>query len=283
LVARPSKLRLAGLPPRNNTKQKQLVWKAKGLFIKINPVTHEPEIRRQLAVFKEGLVDLISEEELAAKLAHSLRTKKPLRVKYGIDPSASDIHLGHTVPLFKLRALQELGHRVIFLIGDFTARIGDPSGRGETRKPLKKSEVKRNAESYIRQVFKILERKKTEVVRNADWLERFAPEDFLRLTTHVTVHRLIERDDFKKRFEEKRPISLIEFLYPLFQAYDSVHLRSDVELGGTDQKFNLLLGRELQRDHAQAPQVVMTVPILAGTDGVEKMSKSAGNAIPITL
>ncbi len=240
-------------------------------------------VKKQLAVFKDGLVELIAEPELAARLERSIKTGKPLRIKYGVDPSASDIHLGHTVPHFKLRALQELGHRVLFLIGDFTARIGDPSHKSEMRKTLTKEEVKANAASYAEQVFKILDPKKTDVVYNSEWLEKLTSEEFLRLMLHTTVHRMIERDDFKKRFEEKRPISLLEFMYPLLQGYDSVHLRSDIEIGGTDQKFNLLMGRELQRDHGQEPQVVMTLPILEGTDGAQKMSKSIGNAISINL
>lgn len=243
----------------------------------------QDEVKRQLAIFKDGLVDLISEEELVSKIKKSLSSKKPLKIKYGVDPSASDIHLGHTVPLFKLKALQELGHQVIFLIGDFTARIGDPSHKSETRKVLSKKEVSQNAKTYTDQVFKILDKKKTKVVYNSDWLEGMKSEEFLKLTAHTTVHRMIERDDFKNRFELKRSISLMEFMYPLLQAYDSVHLKCDIELGGTDQKFNLLMGRELQRDYGGEAQIVMTLPILEGTDGVQKMSKSLGNAIGINL
>ncbi len=241
------------------------------------------EALKQLTVFKKGTVDLISEEELLLRIEKSLVTGNPLKIKYGVDPSASDIHLGHTVPLFKLRSLQDLGHEVIFLIGDFTARIGDPSLKSETRKMLSPAEVKKNAKTYAEQVFKILRKDKTQIVYNSHWLQKFASDDFLELTTHFTVHRMIERDDFKKRFEAREPISLLEFMYPLLQAYDSVHLKADIELGGTDQKFNLLMGRELQRDYKQPPQAVITLPILEGTDGVQKMSKSLGNAIGINL
>jgi tyrosyl-tRNA synthetase len=243
----------------------------------------QSQAKEQLQVFKEGLVDLISEKELLKKLEKSIETKTPLRIKYGVDPSASDIHLGHTVPLFKLRRLQDLGHIVIFLIGDFTARVGDPSGQSNTRTMLTKKETDQNAKTYQDQVFKILDKKKTEVVKNSKWFDKMGAEDFCKLTTHATVHQIIERDDFKKRFEGKQPISVLEFLYPLLQGYDSVELKSDVEVGGTDQKFNLLMGRELQRDYSQEPQVVMTLPIIEGTDGVQKMSKSLGNAIEIDL
>ena len=233
--------------------------------------------REQLDVFKEGVVDLISEEDLLRKLERG----KPLRIKYGADPSAPDLHLGHTVPLRKLKALQDLGHQIVFLIGDFTARIGDPSMRSETRKTLSKEEIRKNAETYQEQVFRILDKKKTEVVYNADWLDKLSPTDFLNLTSKYTVARILERDDFQKRYREKQPITLLEFLYPLMQGYDSVHLKSDVELGGTDQKFNLLVGRELQRDYGQEAQVVLTMPILEGLDGKQKMSKSLGNHIAL--
>jgi len=241
------------------------------------------EVKKQLEVFKDGCVELIAEGELTDKLRKSLESKKPLRIKYGVDPSTSDLHLGHTVPLFKLRALQELGHKIIFLIGDFTARIGDPSNQSETRKALSKKETKANAKTYADQVFKILDRKKTEVRSNSEWLDKLSPEEFLRLTSHTTVHRMIERDDFSKRFKEKRPISLLEFIYPLLQAYDSVVLKADVEVGGTDQKFNFLMGREMQRDFGVTPEVILTLPILEGTDGIQKMSKSLGNAIGVNL
>jgi len=241
------------------------------------------EVKKQLEVFKEGCVDLIAEGELTDRIRKSLESKKPLRIKYGVDPSTSDLHLGHTVPLFKLKALQELGHKIIFLIGDFTARIGDPSNQSETRKALSKKETKANAKTYADQVFKILDRKKTEVRSNSEWLEKLSSEEFLRLTAHTTVHRMIERDDFSKRFKDKRPISLVEFIYPLLQAYDSVVLKADVEVGGTDQKFNFLMGREMQRDFGGTPQVILTLPILEGTDGIQKMSKSLGNAIGVNL
>jgi len=238
-------------------------------------------VRDQIDIIKRGLQELISEEELGKKLEESSKKKTPLRVKYGADPSAPDIHLGHTVPLRKLREIQELGHKVVFVIGDFTARIGDPSGVSETRKSLSEEEVKQNANSYQEQVFKILDKKNTEVVYNSKWLDALSPADFLTLTSKYTVARLLERDDFQKRYQSQKPIALIEFLYPLLQGYDSVALKSDVEIGGTDQKFNLLVGRELQRDYGQLPQVVLTLPILEGTDGVQKMSKSLGNYIGV--
>lgn len=239
------------------------------------------DIRDEIKIFEEGVVDLISRDELEKKIALSRKARKPLRIKYGADPSSPDLHLGHTVPLRKLRALQELGHQIIFLVGDFTARIGDPSQQSETRRMLTEKEVKANAETYQKQVFKILDPARTEVVYNADWLDKLTPAEFLTLTAKYTVARLLERDDFKKRFDAKQPIALLEFLYPLLQGYDSVVLRSDVELGGTDQKFNLLVGRELQRDYGQEPQIVITLPMLEGTDGVQKMSKSLGNSISV--
>ncbi len=238
-------------------------------------------IRDQIQIFKRGAVELISEGELAEKLEHSQKSKKPLRIKYGADPSAPDIHLGHTVPLRKLREIQDLGHQVVFIIGDFTARIGDPSGVSETRKQLSEKEIKLNAKTYQEQVFKILDKKKTEVRFNSEWLDKMTPNDFLVLTSHYTVARLLERDDFEKRFRSDKPIVLLEFLYPLLQGYDSVNIQSDLELGGTDQKFNLLVGRELQRTYGQKPQVVLTLPIIEGTDGVQKMSKSLGNYIGV--
>lgn len=231
----------------------------------------------QLKIFKEGVIDLISEEELLQKL----NEKRPLRIKYGADPSTADLHLGHTVPLRKLKRLQDLGHKIVFIIGDFTARIGDPSQRNEMRPMLSPKQVKQNARTYEAQVFKILNRGKTEVCYNSKWLDRMKPQDFLHLTSQYTVARLLERDDFQNRYRSKQPIALIEFLYPLLQGYDSVEVKSDVELGGTDQKFNLLVGRELQKVWNQKPQVVITLPLLEGTDGVKKMSKSFGNAISI--
>ncbi len=249
-----------------------------GFLLRLMP---QLDIRDEIKVFEEGVVDLISRDELEKKITLSRKNKKPLRIKYGADPSSPDLHLGHTVPLRKLRALQELGHQTIFLVGDFTARIGDPSQQSETRRMLTEKEVKANAETYQKQVFKILDPARTEVVYNADWLDKLTPAEFLTLTAKYTVARLLERDDFKKRFDAKQPIALLEFLYPLLQGYDSVVLRSDVELGGTDQKFNLLVGRELQRDYGQEPQIVITLPMLEGTDGVQKMSKSLGNAIGV--
>lgn len=238
-------------------------------------------VTEQLVVFKENLVELISERELIAKLEASIKEKRPLRIKYGADPSAPDLHLGHTVPLRKLRALQDLGHLVVFIIGDFTARIGDPSGRSETRPMLTEDDVRANAKTYQEQVFRILDKKKTEVRYNSEWLSAMRPEDFLKLTAQYTVARILERDDFAKRYKANEPIAIVEFLYPLMQGHDSVVVRSDVELGGTDQKFNLLVGRELQKADGQEPQVVMTLPLVEGTDGVQKMSKSLGNHIAL--
>jgi len=227
---------------------------------------------------KRGTVEIISEAELAKKLKQG----KPLRIKWGADPSAPDIHLGHTVVLNKLKQFQDLGHEIIFLIGDFTAMIGDPSGKSETRQVLSKEEVKKNAESYQEQVFKILDRNKTRVVYNSEWLEKMGLIDVFELSRQYTVARMLERKDFKERFEKQTEISIIEFLYPLLQGHDSVHLQADVEVGGTDQKFNLLMGRTLQQRAGQESQVVITLPLLEGTDGVKKMSKSLGNYIGIT-
>ncbi len=245
------------------------------------PMSMHLDINEEIKIFEDGVVDLISHDELRKKLAQARKEGRPLRIKYGADPSAPDIHLGHTVPLRKLKKLQDLGHEIIFLIGDFTARIGDPSQQSETRKMLSEKEVTANASSYQKQVFKILDSKRTRVVHNSEWLDKISPSDFLKLTSKYTVARLLERDDFRKRFETKQPIALLELLYPLLQGYDSVVLKSDVELGGTDQKFNLLVGRELQRDYGQEPQIVVTLPIIEGTDGVQKMSKSLGNHIGV--
>ncbi len=236
----------------------------------------------QLAYLKRGTVDIIEEEELLAKLKRSRETGVPLRVKAGFDPTAPDLHLGHTVLLRKMRHFQDLGHEVYFLIGDFTAMIGDPSGRSETRPPLTKEQVLENAKTYAAQVFKILDREKTKVVFNSEWMSKFTAEDFIRLCAKYTVARMLEREDFKKRFESGRPIAIHELIYPLIQAYDSVALKADVELGGTDQLFNLLVGRDIQREYGQEPQVIITVPILEGLDGVQKMSKSLGNYVGIT-
>ncbi len=228
-----------------------------------------------LNIIKRGVEEIIVEDELLEKF----KANKPLRIKFGADPTAPDIHLGHTVILRKLRQLQDLGHKIIFIIGDFTARIGDPSGRDETRKPLSDEEIERNAGTYQEQVFKILERDKTEVVFNSQWLGKLTAQEIMRLSSCYTVARMLERDDFKKRYTTEKEITILEFLYPLLQGYDSVVVRADVELGGTDQKFNLLVGRQLQKDYGQQPQVIMTMPLLEGTDGVRKMSKSYGNYI----
>lgn len=240
-----------------------------------------PSVAEQLEVFKENLVELISERELIAKLEASYKAKRPLRIKYGADPSAPDLHLGHTVPLRKLRALQDLGHTVVFIIGDFTARIGDPSGKSETRPMLSEEQVQANAKTYQEQVFRILDKKKTEVRYNSEWLGTMQPQDFLKLTAQYTVARILERDDFSKRYKAGEPISVVELLYPLMQGHDSVEIESDIEIGGTDQKFNLLVGRELQKTDGQEPQVVMTLPLIEGLDGVQKMSKSLGNHIAL--
>lgn len=236
----------------------------------------------QLEILKAGTVDFISEADLLKKLKKSYDTKKPLLIKFGADPTKSDLHLGHTVVLNKLRQFQRLGHQIQFLIGDFTALIGDPSGRNETRPPLSPEQIAENAKSYAEQVFKILDPEKTVTVYNNQWFSKLTPADFIRLTAQYTVARVLERDDFTKRFKAGTPISLHEFLYPLCQGYDSVHLKSDVELGGTDQKFNLLVGRELQKSYGQAEQqCVVTMPILEGLDGVQKMSKSLDNYISV--
>ncbi|MEF3255719.1 MAG: tyrosine--tRNA ligase [Deferribacterales bacterium] len=239
-------------------------------------------LEEQLKVIKRGVEEIISEEELKEKLAYSIREKIPLRVKAGFDPTAPDLHLGHTVLIQKMRHFQNLGHQVIFLIGDFTGLIGDPSGKSETRKPLTREEVLKNAETYKEQVFKILDPDKTEIAFNSHWMGSMTSYDMIRLASSYTVARMLERDDFAKRYASGRPISIHEFLYPLVQGYDSVALRADVELGGTDQKFNLLVGRDLQRMNGQSPQIAITVPILEGLDGVQKMSKSLGNYVGIT-
>lgn len=238
-------------------------------------------IEEQIEFLKKGTVDFIRVEDLKAKLLHSQKTGKSLRVKLGADPTAPDIHLGHTVVIRKLKAFQDLGHTVIFLIGSFTGMIGDPSGKNVTRPPLTREEIDRNAETYKSQIFKLLDPEKTEIRFNSEWMEKFDAADFVRLTSHVTVKQILERDDFQKRLREERPISMHELLYPLVQGYDSVALEADVELGGTDQTFNLLVGRSLQKEYNQEPQVIITTPLLEGTDGVEKMSKSLGNYIGI--
>lgn len=238
--------------------------------------------KEQLEILARRTVDLVSREELLKKLERSVQTGQPLRIKYGADPSAPDIHLGHVVGLNKLREFQDLGHTVVFLIGDFTGMIGDPSGRSQTRKPLSRAEVERNAKTYQEQVFKVLDPQRTEVRFNSEWCSPMRFEDVVRLAAQVTVAQMLARDDFAKRYQEAQPISLVEFLYPLIQAYDSVMLKADVELGGTDQLFNLLLGRELQKAFGQEPQVAMTLPLLEGLDGVNKMSKSLGNYVGVT-
>ncbi len=238
-------------------------------------------IDEQIAYIKKGSAEIIRESDLRAKLEKSRATGKPLRVKLGMDPTAPDLHLGHTVVLRKLKHFQDLGHTVIFLIGDFTGMIGDPTGRSATRPPLTREQIDQNAETYKAQVFKILDPVKTVVDFNSRWFSKFSAEDFIRLTAKYTVSQMLEREDFHKRFQEEKPIAMHELIYPLAQGYDSVALEADVELGGTDQKFNLLVGRELQRAYGQESQIVLTTPILEGLDGVNKMSKSLGNAIGI--
>jgi len=246
-------------------------------------------VAEQLAILRRGAVEIIPEDDLAKKLERAAREKQPLRVKLGADPSAPDLHLGHTVVLQKLRDFQDCGHVAVFLIGDFTGMIGDPTGRSETRKALDREQVAANAETYKKQVFKILDAERTEIRFNSEWMDPMQAADVVKLTAQYTVARLLERDDFAKRFRENQPIGIHEFLYPLVQGYDSVALRADVELGGTDQKFNLLVGRELQKWRGQDPQAVLTMPLLEGTDARmvdgklvgQKMSKSLGNAIGI--
>lgn len=234
-------------------------------------------VEEQLALIKRGAEEILVESELVEKLKRG----QPLRVKAGFDPTAPDLHLGHTVLINKLRQFQDLGHQIIFLIGDFTGMIGDPSGKSATRPPLTREQVLQNAETYKAQVFKILDPSKTEVVFNSAWIDQLSPADFLRLTSQYTVARMLEREDFHKRYTSNQSISIHEFLYPLMQGYDSVALRADVELGGTDQKFNLLMGRELQRAYGQESQCVVTMPLLEGLDGIKKMSKSLGNYVGI--
>ncbi len=239
------------------------------------------DINEQLKLIKRGTVQIISEKELRRKLEESSQSKRPLVVKAGFDPTAPDIHLGHTVLLRKLRQFQDLGHKVVFLIGDFTACIGDPTGRSEKRKQLSKEEVDGNGLTYKKQVSKILDIAKLKIIFNSEWFEKMQGFEFGRLLTHYTATRLLERDDFSKRIKDKKPIYMSEFIYPILQGYDSVVLNADIELGGTDQIFNLLVGRDIQKDYNQAQQVVITMPLLEGTDGVQKMSKSYGNYIGI--
>lgn len=238
-------------------------------------------IEKEIEIIKRGVVDLVQEDELREKLLRSRREGRPLRVKLGLDPTAPDLHLGHTVVLQKLKQFQDLGHTAIFLIGDFTGMIGDPTGRLETRPSLSREELLKNAETYKNQVFKILDPEKTEIRYNSEWFEKMNASDMIRLCAKYTVARMMEREDFRTRFENNLPISIHEFLYPLVQAYDSVALEADVELGGHDQIFNLYVGREIQRAYGQEPQVIVTVPLLEGIDGVNKMSKSYGNYIGI--
>jgi tyrosyl-tRNA synthetase len=235
-------------------------------------------VEQQLETIRRGADELLIESELREKL----RAGQPLRVKAGFDPTAPDLHLGHTVLLNKLKQLQDLGHHILFLIGDFTGMIGDPSGRNATRPPLTREEVARNAATYTDQVFRVLDRSRTEVFFNSAWMDRMSAADMVRLAARHTVARMLERDDFAKRYKGKQPIAIHEFLYPLVQGYDSVALKADLELGGTDQKFNLLMGREVQKEHGQAPQCILTLPLLEGTDGVNKMSKSLGNYVGIS-
>ncbi|OGW40522.1 MAG: tyrosine--tRNA ligase [Nitrospirae bacterium GWD2_57_9] len=237
--------------------------------------------KEQLEIIKRGSVEVIVEADLLKKLDKSVATGKPLRIKLGFDPTAPDIHLGHAVPLNKARQFQDLGHEVLFLIGDFTGMIGDPTGKSETRKHLSKEEVEKNARTYETQIYKILDPLKTKIVFNSEWMGKMSSSDIIQLAAKHTVARMLEREDFKKRYEAQLPISIHEFLYPLIQGYDSVALKSDVELGGTDQKFNLLVGRELQKEYGQEPQCIVMMPLLEGLDGVNKMSKSLGNYIGI--
>lgn len=244
------------------------------------PIT--PAVEADLAIVKRGCEELLVESEFTRKLARSHATGQPLRIKLGLDPTAPDIHLGHTVVLNKMRQLQDLGHQVIFLIGDFTSTIGDPSGRNTTRPPLTPEQVIANAQTYCDQANLILDQSKTEVLYNSAWLDELGSRGLIQLASRYTVARMMERDDFTKRFASNTPISVHEFIYPLLQGYDSVQLKADLELGGTDQKFNLLVGRELQKEYGQEPQCILTMPLLVGLDGVEKMSKSKNNYIGVT-
>ena len=242
---------------------------------------NKDDIDRQFAVFRRGADELLVESEVRTKLARSLSTGKPLRIKLGLDPTAPDIHLGHTVVLNKMRQMQDLGHQVIFLIGDFTSMIGDPSGRNDLRPPLSREQIVANAKTYHAQASKVLDPARTEIRYNSEWSDPLGAAGMIKLASHYTVARMLERDDFAKRYAANQPIAVHELLYPLMQGYDSVALDSDIELGGTDQKFNLLVGRELQRDYGQEPQCILTMPLLVGLDGTEKMSKSKGNYIGI--
>ena len=248
--------------------------------VEVLPLTDK--VKESLAIAKRGVEELLIESEFAQKLARSEKTGVPLRIKLGLDPTAPDLHLGHTVVLNKMRQLQDLGHEVIFLIGDFTSMIGDPSGRNATRPPLTREQIEVNAQTYFAQASLVLDAARTRIVYNSEWCDPLGSRGLIQLASRYTVARMMERDDFTKRFKEGTPISVHEFLYPLMQGYDSVALKSDLELGGTDQKFNLLVGRELQKDYGQEPQCILTMPLLEGLDGVEKMSKSKNNYIGIT-
>lgn len=238
-------------------------------------------VQEQMQIIKRGTVEIINEKDLTRRLEKSIKSGKPLRVKAGFDPTSPDLHLGHTVLLQKMKQFQDLGHEVVFLIGDFTGMIGDPTGKSETRKSLTREEVAVNAKTYLEQVYKILDKDKTVVMFNSEWMNKFTSTDMINLAAQYTVARMIERDDFQKRLANHLPVSIHELLYPLIQGYDSVAMKADIELGGTDQKFNLLVGRDLQRNHKMEPQVVLTLPLLEGTDGVQKMSKSLGNSIDV--
>ena len=240
------------------------------------------KFKKELEIIERGTVEIISREELVRKMELAALEGRPLKVKAGFDPTAPDLHIGHTVLIQKMKHFQELGHQVLFLIGDFTGMIGDPSGKSETRKPLTSQEVKKNAETYKEQIFKILDPEKTQIVFNSSWMEKMKSSDMIDLSARYTVARMLERDDFQKRYNSQQPISIHEFLYPLIQGYDSVALEADVELGGNDQKFNLLVGRDLQKSYGMEPQVVITMPLLEGTSGVQKMSKSLNNYVGIS-
>ena len=238
-------------------------------------------VQEQLQIIKRGTSEIIDEKDLSRALEKSIKTGKPLRVKAGFDPTAPDLHLGHTVLLQKMKQFQDLGHEVVFLIGDFTGMIGDPTGKSETRKSLTPEEVQDNAKTYLEQVYKILDKNKTTIMFNSEWMNKFSSTDMINLAARYTVARMIERDDFQKRLANNLPVSIHELLYPLIQGYDSVAMKADVELGGTDQKFNLLVGRDLQRAYQMKPQNIITMPLLEGTDGIQKMSKSLGNSIGV--
>ncbi len=242
----------------------------------------ESEIRRQIDVIKRGSVELIKEDELYEKLSYSISNNMPLKIKAGFDPTSPDIHLGHTVLLNKLRTFQELGHIVYFIIGDFTAMIGDPTGKSETRKPLSKEDVFRNSKDYKNQAFKILNSERTKILFNSWWLSNLKLDEFIKISSNYTVSRMLEKDDFEKRFRDNRPIAMHEFIYPLLQGFDSLFLKADIEIGGNDQKFNLIVGRELMKSSGLIPQVIMTMPLLEGLDGKNKMSKSLGNHIGVS-